>query len=129
MTFEELNLIPHILAAVKAEGYTSPTPIQSQSIPVVLQGRDLLGCAQTGTGKTAAFAIPILQKMSQARESGVRTNSITALIITPTRELAIQIDESFKNYGKGVHLRHGVIFGGVKQHSQGSCCTNKLNNN
>ncbi len=118
MTFEQLNLISPILAALKAEGYITPTPIQSQAIPVVLQGKDLLGCAQTGTGKTAAFAIPILQKLYQSREAGFTSNGIKALIITPTRELAIQIDESFKNYGKGTHLRHAVIFGGVKQHSQ-----------
>lgn len=118
MRFEELGLIKPILEAVKAQGYTMPTPIQRQSIPVILEGKDLLGCAQTGTGKTAAFAIPILQRLYRAREAGLHTNGIQALIITPTRELAIQIDESFRDYGKGCGFRHAVIFGGVKQHSQ-----------
>ena len=92
MTFAQLDLIDPILKAVTEEGYTTPTPIQQQSIPIVLQHKDLLGCAQTGTGKTAAFAIPILQILSKEKETGVR--KIKALILTPTRELAIQIDES-----------------------------------
>ncbi len=118
MKFEELNLIAPILKAVINKGYTTPTPIQEQAIPIVLQGRDLLGCAQTGTGKTAAFAIPILQLLWKEQNTGRWNRGIKALIITPTRELAIQIDESFSDYGKETNIRHTVIFGGVKQHSQ-----------
>jgi ATP-dependent RNA helicase RhlE len=124
MTFENLKLIEPILRAVKAEGYTVPTPIQEQAIPVLLKGKDLMGCAQTGTGKTAAFAIPILQLLfvKQAPSAGKR--QIKALIITPTRELAIQISESFTAYGKYTGLRHTVIYGGVSQNAQ----TNALRN-
>jgi ATP-dependent RNA helicase RhlE len=118
MTFENLNLIEPILRAVKAEGYTEPTPIQEMAIPVLLEGRDLIGCAQTGTGKTAAFAIPILQLLYQKQEPADRKRQIRALIITPTRELAIQISESFTAYGKHTGLRHTVIYGGVSQHTQ-----------
>lgn len=114
MTFEQLNLIEPILKALKKEGYTSPTPIQEQSIPILLQGKDLLGCAQTGTGKTAAFSIPILQKLYKSD----KTRGVKALILTPTRELAIQIGESFTAYGEFTGLRHTVIFGGVPQKSQ-----------
>ena len=117
MTFSQLNLIDPILKALKTEGYETPTPIQEQAIPVVLQGRDLLGCAQTGTGKTAAFSIPILQRMHEAHaERG--PHRIKALILTPTRELAIQIDESLAAYGRHTGLRHAVIFGGVGQKPQ-----------
>lgn len=116
MTFTQLELIDPILKAVQEEGYTTPTPIQKQSIPIILQGRDLLGCAQTGTGKTAAFAIPILQNLSKEKEIGLR--KIKALILTPTRELAIQIDESFAAYGRHTGLKHTVIFGGVSQMHQ-----------
>ena len=112
LSFEQLNLIEPILEAVKAEGYTNPTPIQEQSIPVLLEGKDLLGCAQTGTGKTAAFAIPILQLLYNKKSTH---NGIKSLILTPTRELAIQIDESFEAYGKKTGLSHSVIFGGVSQ--------------
>jgi ATP-dependent RNA helicase RhlE len=118
MSFENLKLIEPILRALKTEGYTTPTPIQEQSIPIILQGRDLLGCAQTGTGKTAAFAIPILQLLYQDRLQHKEQKTIKALILTPTRELAIQIDESFAAYGKHTGLKHLVIFGGVSQHSQ-----------
>jgi ATP-dependent RNA helicase RhlE len=118
MKFENLNLIAPILQAIKTKGYTVPTPIQMKAIPAILSGRDLLGCAQTGTGKTATFAIPTLQILSEAQKSGSASKGIKALIVTPTRELAIQIDESFSAYGKGTHLRHTVIFGGVSQHSQ-----------
>lgn len=118
MKFEDLNLVPPILKAIKKKGYKNPTPIQGKAIPVILEGRDLLGCAQTGTGKTAAFAIPTLQLLHNAKQAGDNSAGIKALIITPTRELAIQIDESFANYGVGTDLRHTVIFGGVKQHSQ-----------
>ena len=118
MSFEKLNLIEPILRALKTEGYTTPTPIQEQSIPIILQHKDLLGCAQTGTGKTAAFAIPILQLLYQDRLQHKEQKTIKALILTPTRELAIQIDESFAAYGKHTGLKHLVIFGGVSQHSQ-----------
>jgi ATP-dependent RNA helicase RhlE len=124
MTFENLNLIEPILRAVKAEGYTEPTPIQEMAIPVLLEGRDLIGCAQTGTGKTAAFAIPILQLLSAKQVPATGKRQIAALIVTPTRELAIQISESFTAYGKYTGLRHAVIFGGVSQHAQ----TNALKN-
>lgn len=115
MSFTKLELIEPILKALNAEGYTTPTPIQQQAIPFVLQKRDLLGCAQTGTGKTAAFAIPILQLLYQQKQ---RRPGIKALILTPTRELAIQIDESFAAYGKYTGIRHTVIFGGVSQFNQ-----------
>jgi len=118
MSFENLNLIEPILRALKTEGYTIPTPIQEQAIPIILQNRDLLGCAQTGTGKTAAFAIPILQLLYQDRLQQKEQKTIKALILTPTRELAIQIDESFANYGKHTGLKHLVIFGGVSQNPQ-----------
>jgi ATP-dependent RNA helicase RhlE len=118
MSFENLNLIEPILRALKTEGYTTPTPIQEQSIPIILQNRDLLGCAQTGTGKTAAFAIPILQLLYQDRLQHKEQKTIKALILTPTRELAIQIDESFAAYGKHTGLKHLVIFGGVSQNPQ-----------
>lgn len=118
MTFQELELIEPILRALKTEGYTTPTPIQQQSIPVILKRKDLLGCAQTGTGKTAAFAIPMLQLLAEDLVNGKKTKSIKALILTPTRELAIQIDESFAAYGRHIPLKHKVIFGGVSQHSQ-----------
>ncbi|MFD2934118.1 DEAD/DEAH box helicase [Spirosoma flavum] len=119
MQFSDLLIIDPILKALAEEGYTTPTPIQEQAIPILLSRRDLLGCAQTGTGKTAAFAIPILQQLNEERSknpSGPRR--IKALILTPTRELAIQIAESFASYGRHLNLRHTVIFGGVSQHSQ-----------
>jgi len=118
LTFNELHLIDPILKALETEGYTTPTPIQQKAIPLVLKRQDLLGCAQTGTGKTAAFAIPILQLLCEDphREKGQKP--VRALILTPTRELAIQIGESFAAYGRYVSLRHLVIFGGVSQHHQ-----------
>lgn len=115
MDFKKLDLIDPILKALSTEGYTTPTPIQAQSIPLVLEQRDLLGCAQTGTGKTAAFAIPILQLLYKHKESEKGPHKIKVLILTPTRELAIQIDESFAAYGKHTGLTHTVIFGGVSQ--------------
>jgi ATP-dependent RNA helicase RhlE len=118
MLFQDLNLIEPILRALKTEGYTTPTPIQEQSIPIILQHKDLLGCAQTGTGKTAAFAIPILQLLYQDRLQHKEQKTIKALILTPTRELAIQINESFAAYGKHTGLKHLVIFGGVSQNPQ-----------
>jgi len=118
MSFQDLKLIEPILRALKTEGYTTPTPIQQQAIPIVLQQRDLLGCAQTGTGKTAAFAIPILQLLHQDRLQHKEQKTIKAIILTPTRELAIQIDESFAAYGRHTGLKHLVIFGGVSQNPQ-----------
>ncbi|MCC8146757.1 MAG: DEAD/DEAH box helicase [Bacteroidales bacterium] len=117
MTFKELNISEPILKALVSKKYVSPTDIQTQAIPVVLQGHDLLGIAQTGTGKTAAFALPIIQQLSQ-KELHSKKREIKALILTPTRELAIQIDECFKDYSKYTNLRHTVIFGGVNQRSQ-----------
>ena len=117
MNFDELPLLPQLLAAVKACGYETPTPIQRDTIPTVLAGKDVLGCAQTGTGKTAAFALPILQRLYQERPSGKGRN-IRALILTPTRELALQIQENFVSYGKQLPLRSCVIFGGVGQQPQ-----------
>lgn len=118
MSFENLKLIEPILRALKTEGYTTPTPIQEQAIPIVLQRRDLLGCAQTGTGKTAAFSIPILQLLYQDRLQHKEQKTIKALILTPTRELAIQINESLAAYGKHTGLKHLVIYGGVSQNPQ-----------
>ncbi len=125
MSFESLNLIEPIKLALAAEGYTTPTPIQQQAIPIVLEGKDLLGVAQTGTGKTAAFSIPIIQKLYQNRDLNRKgRRKIKALIVTPTRELAIQIGESITAYGANTDLRHTVIFGGVKQGRQ----TDELHN-
>lgn len=115
MSFTDLNLIKPILTALKQEGYTHPTPIQSQAIPHALQERDILGCAQTGTGKTAAFILPILQLL-HAKES--KTNGVKTLILTPTRELAIQINDSISSYSHFMTIRHAVIYGGVSQKSQ-----------
>jgi ATP-dependent RNA helicase RhlE len=114
--FKALNIIEPILRAIAVEGYKTPTPIQEQAIPIVLKGKDLLGCAQTGTGKTAAFAVPILQILTANKPEGKR--KIRSLILTPTRELAIQIDESFKAYGRYTKLKSVVIFGGVSQYPQ-----------
>ncbi|MFI3280098.1 MAG: DEAD/DEAH box helicase [Rikenellaceae bacterium] len=116
MTFDDLNLIEPISKALTKTGYVTPTPIQAQAIPHLLDGHDLLGCAQTGTGKTAAFSIPIIQHIYNRRHSSPR--GIKALILTPTRELAIQINESFATYGEFTGLRHTVIFGGVGQQPQ-----------
>ncbi len=116
MTFQQLNLLPQLLQAVDELGYAQPSPIQAQAIPPVLKGRDLIGCAQTGTGKTAAFAIPILQRLHGRINK--RHTPIRALVLTPTRELALQIKESFDQYGKYLELRHTVIFGGVGQAPQ-----------
>ena len=118
MTFEDLGLAEPILKAVEKEGYTNPTPIQQQAIPILLKGKDLLGVAQTGTGKTAAFGIPILHHLynSNSAQSGKRR--IKALVVTPTRELAIQIGESFDAYARFTNIKTTVIFGGVKQGKQ-----------
>ncbi|MEZ4798493.1 MAG: DEAD/DEAH box helicase [Flavobacteriales bacterium] len=117
MSFYSMNLVEPILKALKEEGYTNPTPIQEQSIPIILEGTDLLGCAQTGTGKTAAFAIPIIQLLT-SKPINTKRRAIKSLIVTPTRELAIQIGDSFKAYGRHTSLKHAVIFGGVNQNPQ-----------
>ncbi|PAW95219.1 DEAD/DEAH box helicase [Mucilaginibacter sp. MD40] len=118
MLFTDLKLIEPILKALQTEGYTSPTPIQQQAIPYILQRRDLLGCAQTGTGKTAAFAIPTLQLFYNERQQHREQKTIKALVLTPTRELAIQIGDSFTAYGRNTGLKNLVIFGGVSQNPQ-----------
>ena len=124
MTFKDLGIIEPILKALEAEGYTHPTPIQEQSIPILLNRKDLLGCAQTGTGKTAAFCIPIIQHINNSKIHLKGKRKITALIVTPTRELAIQIGENCTKYSKFTHVNNTVIFGGVKQGAQ----TNALRN-
>ncbi|WCM41445.1 DEAD/DEAH box helicase [Flavobacterium sp. CBA20B-1] len=116
MTFKELHIIPNILKAVATAGYTNATEIQKQAIPPILNGKDVIGCAQTGTGKTASFAIPILQLLSQ--KIPTHKNAIRALILTPTRELAIQISDNFSTYGKFLPVNHLAIFGGVPQSNQ-----------
>ncbi|MHC1684731.1 MAG: DEAD/DEAH box helicase [Clostridiaceae bacterium] len=118
MLFENLNIINPILKALKDEGYTKPTPIQQEAIPHVLEGKDLLGCAQTGTGKTAAFAIPVLQNIYNMPKSEKGQRAIRALVLAPTRELAIQIEESFTAYGRHMNIKNTVVFGGVSQHPQ-----------
>lgn len=118
MTFQDLKLIEPIKKALQEEGYTTPTPIQAKAIPIVLENKDLLGCAQTGTGKTAAFAIPMLQLLHENPVGKFERSRIRALILTPTRELAIQIGESFAAYGRYTRVRHTVIFGGVGQKPQ-----------
>lgn len=117
MSFEHLNLIEPLVKALKSSGYTKATPIQDQAIPVILQQRDLLGCAQTGTGKTAAFALPILQMLHQQRPTH-KSRTVRALVLAPTRELAIQVAESFGVYGKHTGIRHVAIYGGVSQYQQ-----------
>lgn len=118
MGFKELQLIPNIQQALQEEGYENPTPIQEQAIPAVLEGYDLVACAQTGTGKTAAFAIPIIHLIHRIVGSVKKTKRIRTLVVTPTRELAIQIQESFDTYGKYTNIKTLVIFGGVSQVSQ-----------
>ena len=117
MNFTDLPLIEPLQRAVKESGYTTPTPIQAAAIPHLIEGRDLLGCAQTGTGKTAAFSLPILQRLMQEKKKAAPKHT-RVLVLTPTRELAIQIHESFKTYGKHLPLRYAVIFGGVGQTPQ-----------
>lgn len=117
MIFKDLNVIEPVLKAISEAGYEKPTEIQENSIPVVLKGRDILGCAQTGTGKTAAFAIPIIQNIVTAKGNS-KERSIKALIVAPTRELAIQIEENFTIYAKYLDIKNTVIFGGVNQTSQ-----------
>ena len=115
MTFNDLQLLRNIQQALTEEGYKNPTPIQEQAIPIILEGIDLVGCAQTGTGKTAAFAIPILNLLHKIVGSSSKRKLIRTLVVTPTRELAIQINESFETYGKYTNIRSMVIFGGVNQ--------------
>jgi len=115
MQFSQLHISPSIIRALEHEGYVEPTPIQAQAIPPVLEGRDLLGCAQTGTGKTAAFAVPVIQLLSADRSAAAGKRKIRALVLTPTRELAVQIDESFRTYGRNADLRYLVVYGGVSQ--------------
>ena len=124
MLFEDLNIIEPILKALKEEGYAEPTLIQEKAIPVILDRNDVLGSAQTGTGKTAAFAIPILQHLYNDSSENYRTRKTKALVITPTRELAIQIADSFSTYGRFTGIRNTVIYGGVKQASQTSSIRN-----
>ena len=118
MTFKQLGLIEPILKALEDKNYTTPTPIQEKTIPVILERNDVLGCAQTGTGKTAAFAIPIIQLIQKIENGQHGKNTLRSLIVTPTRELAIQIDENIKEYSKYTFVKHAVIFGGVKQQQQ-----------
>lgn len=118
MEFKDLNIIDPILEAIYEKGYNTPTEIQKEAITPILEGKDLLGCAQTGTGKTAAFAIPILQMLQGKRSETTGEKKIKALILTPTRELALQIRDSFRTYGNRTNLSCSVIFGGVNQHSQ-----------
>ncbi|WKN44797.1 DEAD/DEAH box helicase [Tunicatimonas pelagia] len=118
MTFQDLEITEPILKALQAQGYTHPTPIQQKAIPVLLRKRDLLGCAQTGTGKTAAFSVPILHHLHLDRQRSTKRRKIKALIVTPTRELAIQIGDNFTAYSKFTTIKNTVIFGGVKQGAQ-----------
>ena len=118
MTFKELGIVEPILKALEEEGYQTPTPIQEQVIPILLKGEDLLGCAQTGTGKTASFGVPILQHLYNKGVGDEHKRKVKSLIVTPTRELALQIGESLTNYGRHTGLRNTVIFGGVKQGKQ-----------
>jgi ATP-dependent RNA helicase RhlE len=118
LNFEKLNIITPILKALNAEGHIIPTPIQQQAIPVILAGKDLVGCAQTGTGKTAAFAVPLLQILYAEKSVARGLRSIRALILTPTRELAVQIGECLSAYERHTGLKHTVVFGGVSQFRQ-----------
>jgi ATP-dependent RNA helicase RhlE len=116
MTFETLGLSDELLRAVRATGYTSPTPIQAQAIPAILEGKDVMGAAQTGTGKTAGFTLPLLQRLSN--KPPIKSNRARALVLTPTRELAAQVQDSVSTYGKYLHLRSAVVFGGVNINPQ-----------
>ena len=118
MTFDNLGLTESLLKALRTEGYEHPTPIQQQAIPILLQRKDLLGCAQTGTGKTAAFALPILELLTRDEQSANASKGPLVLVVTPTRELAIQIEESFKAYARHTQIRQTVIYGGVRQGNQ-----------
>ena len=117
ITFQDLALADPIQRALSAKGYTTPSPIQAQAIPVLLEGHDLLACAQTGTGKTAAFALPVLDGFARNPRKPFR-RGVRCLILTPTRELAVQVTESFKTYGEGLGLKIGMVFGGVSEKPQ-----------
>ena len=117
VTFASLGVAEPILRALSAENYTNPTPIQAKAVPILLSGRDLLGIAQTGTGKTAAFGIPLLQRLSIGHVPP-QAKQAKALILAPTRELAVQIEESLRTYGKFLNLKMTVILGGVTQNTQ-----------
>jgi ATP-dependent RNA helicase RhlE len=121
ISFDRLNLIKPLRRALGDAGYTAPTPIQARAIPHLLEGRDLLGCAQTGTGKTAAFALPILQRLAAGKKPPT-ARTARVLVLTPTRELAVQISASFRAYGRYLDLRHAVVFGGVGQAPQAAAC-------
>ena len=125
VTFSSLGLTAPILRALQARGYAQPTPIQHQAIPHLLAGKDLLGIAQTGTGKTAAFALPVLQQLAEVRERG-RPRTPRALVLAPTRELAIQIHDDFRDYGAGLGLRQTVILGGVSQNPQVAALSRRI---
>jgi len=116
MSFASLGLSPPILEAVTAQGYDTPTPIQSQAIPAILEGKDVMAAAQTGTGKTAGFTLPLLELLSKGQRAPA--NQVRALVLTPTRELAAQVEESITNYGKNLPLKSAVVFGGVKINPQ-----------
>jgi ATP-dependent RNA helicase RhlE len=118
MQFQDLKLMDALLRAVHAEGYTNPTPIQVQAIPYVLDNRDIIGCAQTGTGKTAAFALPIIQRLTESDTKNNKHKRIRALVLSPTRELATQIGENFANYARFTNIKHHTIYGGVSQNPQ-----------
>lgn len=122
MTFNDLNITPTILKALAKENYTKPTPIQEQAIPAVLAGRDLLGCAQTGTGKTAAFAVPIIQLLSEQQGRPHTQRRVRSLILTPTRELALQISDNIVAYSQYTQLRCTAIVGGVSQKRRSEHC-------
>ena len=122
-TFAEINLLEPLKLALQEAGYTKPTPIQSQAIPALLEGRDLLGCAQTGTGKTAAFALPILHRLVESNKKALPKHT-RVLVLTPTRELAIQVHESFLTYGKNLKLKYAVVYGGVGQTPQVKATSN-----
>ena len=118
LKFNELGLVPEILRAIADQGYETPTPIQAQAIPVVLEGKDLMACAQTGTGKTAGFTLPILNRLAQAKATSTGPRKIRVLILTPTRELAAQVAESVATYGAHLQFKSLVIFGGVSMNPQ-----------
>jgi len=118
MSFEKLGLTAELLRAVSDKGYSKPTPIQQQAIPLILEGRDLMGGAQTGTGKTAGFTLPLLQRLAEKSHTGKGRRPVRALILTPTRELAAQVHESVQTYGRHLHLKSAVIFGGVSINPQ-----------
>ncbi|MEY3000073.1 MAG: hypothetical protein RL648_287, partial [Verrucomicrobiota bacterium] len=117
LTFAELPLAAPVALAIEEQGYSRPTPIQAESIPPQLEGLDLLGCSQTGTGKTAAFSVPILHHLA-TRPKGLRRHQARALVLTPTRELAVQVGNSFTTYGKHLKVRMALVYGGVSQHPQ-----------